>query len=807
MNKNFLFTSLRSFKKRKLYTAINIIGLSASITFSYLLWLYTNNELSYDSNYESADMVFRVNADFNMNGKRDIYSNAPRPIGPTLLKDFPEVESQLRIRGLGGLSQHTATLDYNERKVTSTKIFIADSSYFEVFSQTFLMGDAEQALKEVNSIVITESLAKKIFGDENPMGRTVKHIGYRPTSLKVTGVIKDSDAQTHLPVEALVSWVTFPYSREMTQWYGAHVYTYIKLKEGTSISSVQRKVPEFVDTHMKETFEELNGTANLIFQNIQDIHLADPYVWEPYPQGSKTNVKVLQFVMIFLLVFACINYVNMATANSSERAPEVGIRKTLGAPKKLLVAQFLTESVLLAIFSAISALLLSFLFLNVFNNLTDVQLTWRNLTEPGALAVLFLVSFVIGLLAGIYPALYLSSIGITKTLKGKFATGKDGDFLRKVLVTVQYSIAATLITGIFLVFNQIHFIKTKDIGYDKENILVIDVPRDSVVIAKSKSFSDELKNRSDIQGTAFSNYTLDEEANQFTPTLRNLEGGTFSKGADLIVVDHDFINTIGITIVEGRNFRNSSEADEEQSIIVNEAAVESFGWTKDPLKGGMRAGTNDEGVPQFMNVVGVVKDFNLGVSYAEINPLIIFYNSRGGRSIYVKLSSDDIFTSLKEIETLWTSFFPSHEMGYHFVDQDLERLYRREDKFLGLLSFFSITIAIIASLGLIGLISYLTRVKRKEIAIRKVLGSSIKDVMMLLSKRFLWLLLIANSLSIPITYYLITIWLSNFSSRAELSIWPFVFSFLIALVFTAFALAYHIKKAAYENPIHSIKYE
>ncbi|MEM6831635.1 MAG: FtsX-like permease family protein, partial [Bacteroidota bacterium] len=558
---------------------------------------------------------------------------------------------------------------------------------------------------------------------------------------------------------------------------------------------------------MKETFENLNGTANLIFQNIQDIHLADPYVWEPYPQGSKTNVKVLQFVMIFLLVFACINYVNMATANSSERAPEVGIRKTLGSSKKSLIAQFLTESVLLATFSALSALLFALLFLNAFNNLTDVQLTWKNLTATADLGVLFSVSFIIGLLAGIYPALYLSSIAILKTLKGKFATGKDGDFLRKVLVTVQYSIAATLITGIFLVFNQIHHIKTKDIGYDKENILVIDIPRDSVVMARSTSFSEELKSRSDVLGTAFSGYTLDEEANQFTPTLRNLDGGTFKKGADLIAVDHDFINTIGITLVHGRNFRNSSKADEEQSIIVNEAAVKSFGWTADPLKGGMRAGTDDEGNPQFMNVIGVVKDFNLGVSYAEVNPLIIFYDTRGGGSIYAKLSSNDLFTSLKEIETQWNRFFPAHEMGYHFVDQDLERLYRREEKFLGLLSFFSITIAIIASLGLIGLISYLTRVKRKEIAIRKVLGSPIQDVIMLLSKRFLWLLIIANLLSVPITYYLINVWLSNFASRAELSIWPFVLSFLIAMVLTAFALAYHIRKAAYENPIHSIKYE
>lgn len=786
---------------------INVFGLAISITFSFLLWLYINDQLSYDVHQSNAAQVYRVNADFNMNGKRDIYSNAPRPIGPNLQRDYPEVASQLRMRGLGGLSAHTATLEYKEKKVESRKIFIADSTYFDVFDQTFLMGSPEHALTEANSIVITQSFAKKLFGDENPMGKTIQYVSYRPRSLKITGVMTDDDRNTHLPVEALVSWVTFPYEREMTQWYGAHVYTYIRLQEGVPITGIESKIPQFVDTHMKETFDQMNGTANLIFQNIRDIHLAAPYVWEPYPQGSEINVIVLKFVMAFLLVFACINYVNMATANSAERAAEVGIRKTLGSSRKLLVGQFLAESVLISVLSACLALLLSFSLLEMFNDLADVRFQWSDLTTSTNLGALLVVSVTIGALAGTYPAFYLSSIDILKTLKGRFVTSKDGVFLRKVLVTIQYTIAAVLITGIFLVVKQIQHIKTKDIGYDKENILVLDLPNDSLVVAKSHAFSKELKNQSNIIGTASSYYRLDEEANQFTPTLRNPDGSTFRKGADLIQVDHDFIETIGIKLTAGRNFNPSSEYDEDKSIIINEAALKSFGWTESPLGGALKSGTDDDGNPKFMNVVGVVKDFNLGVSYAEVNPLIIFYDSRSSGSLFVRVTPDNLFDHVKGIEGLWDEFFPDHKLSYHFVDQDLEKLYRREDKFLSLLSVFSIVIIVIASLGLLGLVSYLTEIKRKEIAIRKVLGSPVRAIVLLLSRRFLWLLMLANLISLPITYQLINLWMENFSSRVAISIWPFVVSLLTAIGFTVLALSYHVKKASSENPVYALKHE
>ncbi|MCZ8215371.1 MAG: ABC transporter permease, partial [Cyclobacteriaceae bacterium] len=442
-----------------------------------------------------------------------------------------------------------------------------------------------------------------------------------------------------------------------------------------------------------------------------------------------------------------------------------------------------------------------------FNMLTDLHLNAKTLLSGTTTAFILILSLSIGIVSGIYPAFYLSSLESLKILKGKFANSARSEALRKLLVTSQYFIAAMLITSILFVAQQTQYIKNKDIGFDKSNIITVAVPADTIVSRHINAYVEELKKQSYIKGATASFYTLDEEANQFTPTMENEDGSTFQMGADLIAIDADFMNAIGIEIVAGRNFSNTSKADQSGAILINETAVKKFNWGKNPLAGKYVAGPDREGKILKFQVVGVVKDFSLGASYKEINPLIIFLNSQGGRTLYARVDSNNLRASIEGMESIWKKQFAGFEFEYNFLDESLGKLYRKEEKFLFLLTAFSFIIVFIASLGIIGLISYTTELKKKEIAIRKVLGSPTDSIIVLLSKKFVALLLIANLAAIPASYYLISMWLESFSSRITISVWPFLISFAICALFTLISLLYHTIEATSANPVDSLNYD
>lgn len=804
MFKNILVTAVRNLFKRKFYTVLNILGLATSMAFAFLLWMYVQDQLSYDQHFSNADRIYRVNADFNMNEKRDIYSNAPRPVGPTLKTQFPEVEAAVRILGAGDLNIHTAILELDGLKIKTKKIFIVDSTFFNVFDHEFIIGNPETALKEPNSIVISESFAVKFFGQQEAYGQSLYYPGRIPKNLKITGIIKDPSNNTHLQLEALVSWATFPYEWEMTQWYGAHTYTYIMLNESNDPVALHDKFPEFFEQNMKETFDDLQGTADLIFQPLTKIHLGPEYVWEPYAHGSATNVSILSIIIVFLLVLAVINYINLATAYATERASEVGIRKILGSSRTTLFIQFLSESIILTMFSGIAALALSVILLPYFNYLAHLNLSMDIVLSIANVTSVMLLSLMIGILAGIYPALHLSSVESLTVLKSKYGMSGQGNGLRKLLVITQYCIAAMLISGIIFVSEQTRFIKNKDVGFAKENLIHISVPADTSVMNRLSVFKDLLTSNTGITGATNSQYSLNAEANQFTPTLENPDGTTFQMGTDLISVDYDFVSTVGLELIDGRNFNTDAGTDEDYSILINKTAVQKFGWEDEPLFGKMVAGEDEEGNLIKYNVIGVVKDFNLGVSYLEANPLIMFLNTSGYENLYLRVKGDDIFESITYLKNTWATTFPDHALEYIFVDETLHKLYKKEDQFLSLLTSFSFIIIFIASLGIIGLISFTTELKRKEIAIRKVNGATPKIIASLLFKKIAGLVLIANVIAVPLTYFFIQIWLENFAQKIDLEIWPFVVSLLICSFFTSAALIYHTTKAALANPIYAL---
>lgn len=803
MLKNLVVISLRALNRRKFYSILNVAGLAVSIAFSILLWMYVNDQNSYDRHYKNAERIYRVNAVLNMNGKEDVYSNGPRPVAPLLKTDFPEVEETVRIKGVGGLEIHTGLMEFGEKRVQSRQMFVADSSVFKIFEREFIAGDPAEALKEPNSLVITESLANNIFGSINVLGRTVD-LRTEGKYLKITGIIKDDRRRTHLPMDAFVSWTTFPREADMTQWYGAHVYTYMLLREGSDPESLRAKIPAFCTKYMKAEFDTYNGKANLVFQPLLSIHLDPELVWEAYRHGSKSNVMALSLVIVFLLVFACINYVNLATACSTERASEVGIRKALGSPKEFLMLQFLCESVLLSVFSGSIAFLMSWLMLPHFSSLTGFQ---GGIFEKQYIGLLILISLGIGLLAGIYPAFHLSSLKSIESLKGKFTGSKKGEVLRKILVTSQYFIAATLISSILFVWEQTRYIKNKDIGYDKSNLLFINAPDDTTVLNHMSAFAEKIRASSHVLGATATFFQLDKEANHFTPTLENEDGTTFQMGADFIVVDYDFIKTVDAEVLHGRTFNPGSKAD-EKTFLINEAAMIKFGWTKNPLRNRFKSWSADENDGDRLELIGVVKDFNLGVSYHNVSPLIIFLsNERIGNTLYVRVRENAAMEGMTAIRQMWSETFPGQQPEISFLDQSLNDLYIKEERFLNLLTSFSVIILFIASLGIIGLISFTTIQKRKEIAIRKVLGSPMQSIIWLLSKRFLSLLVLANLIALPVTYYLINEWLGNFTYRISFHVWPFAIGLLVCAFFTVLSMLYHALMAAMANPVEALRSE
>jgi putative ABC transport system permease protein len=799
MIKNMISISFRSLKKRSAYTLLNIVGLSVSMTFAFLLWLYVQYQNSFDKNYSSADNIYRINLDCNMNGKRDVYCNVPQPVAGVMKNEYPEIKESLRV----AMNDHEGLLEYEGRKFKSERLLIAGPAFFKFFNREFKQGNVPQCLSQPNSIVISEPLAIKIFGSPDALGKIVQ-FPEEKKSLTVTGVIRDDAHPTHMPFEAVISWNTFP-DRELDWWYGGHAYTYLLLREGSSIKNLERKMPAFFQRYMKKAFDGFSGTGRLFFQPLTSIYLSDELVWEPYPHGNRLQVMALSWVGFFLIVFAGINYVNLSTARAAERAKEVGIRKVLGSSKLYLRLQFLSESILLCLISAALVCILSILLMPAFNTLSGLHFpAYSIFTLHNSMQVL-LLALGLGLTAGAFPSFYLSSLQPVKVLKGKFVNGLQGETLRKVLVTSQYFMVSLLISGILLVYEQTSFIKTKDIGFRKENLLDIRLPGDSLATARYPIFVKQLKLQTAILSTTITSTDLHKDANSGTPTFQNEDGSTFQMGVDLIRIDPDFLETIGATLLTGRSFNKNSKSDLEQSILINEAAMLKFGWGKNPLGGKFAAFTPRE--PSLKNVIGVVKDFRLGVSYRRVHPTVIFMSGGTGSNLYLRISPGRIPAALSLVEDIWKKTFPGYAFEYSFVDQNLNSLYRNEEKFMSLLTVICVIVLIIASIGVIGLISYTTILKKKEIAIRKVLGSSIKNIVRILSGKFMWLMLLANVLAFPVSWYLNEWWLRNFDERVTLHGGPFLISVVVCFLFTALSLLYHTLHAAMANPVESLKYE
>ncbi len=789
--------ALRYLAKRKSTTLLHVSGFSLSLAFSLLVWLYYADQISYDKHFKNTDRIYRVNAQYTFDGENNIYSNVPRPVAPVMKSTFSEVEDELRIRGIGGLETHTTTLKVGDRLVTSKQAFIAEASFFKFFDYELLSGDPSKALIQPNSIVINEDLAKKLFDKKNALGELI-NVGDQ--DMEVTGVISSNTLNTHLPVGVLVSWSTYP--ERPDQWFGGHVYSYVLLNENAQIDILLTKIPSFINQYMAGTLKEINADARFIFQSLASIYLSRPYLWEPYPHGSQTNLNILLLLIGFLLLITTINYVNIANAKSSERMTEIAVRKVLGTARSQLIVQIIIESVILAAISGILALITAVVALPFYNSITGLNFLLAELFTLSHLSLVLFSSVLIGVLSGLYPAYQILSYKPADALANINLKGGT-PVLRNILVTIQCGISFLLLVAIMVVYEQTSFIKNKDIGYDKKNLLAINLPDYTDDDSAPLNLKHSILNNSFVEGAALADYALSKTTDQWLPTFERPDGTIEEVKLDLLEVDADFVKTIGTTIISGRDF--SKDNLTEDAILVNEAAVSAYGW-KDPTDLKFLYEDEDEN-PVKYNVVGVVKDFNIGVSYNYIKPLMVLRNDNVSKYLYTRIDRNRNESYLSELKGIWENHYPNHAFDYQYVEQSLSSLYYKEDNFLRILVVFSVIIVFATCLGIVGLISQVVTTRRKEIAIRKLIGLSYTQIMVLLSKGFFRIQILAVLLVLPLSYYLTREWLRNFEIKIAIDILPYILSFAICLFFSLLTLFFHITNAASERPVHALKNE
>jgi putative ABC transport system permease protein len=808
MFENFLKSLYRNLIRNKFYSILNIVGLSVGIATALVILLYVQDELSYDKYNEKYDRIYRLEGKFIVNNKPDQFAVVPNPLGPAFKLEFPEVEDFVRFDAIGN-----TLIKYGDNAYYEDDFLLADSSVFKIFSYKLLKGNPEMCLTNPNTIVVSQEIAKKYFGNEDPLGKIL--IIADGHSLKVTGVMEDIPDNTHLKFDGLISIATAANdqgvdeynSMRSSRFWRIGLYTYILLKENSSIEGVFDKFPAFYDKYMKELGEKYNLSFELMATPLAETHFRKGLGGER-PSGNKVYLLIFSAVAAFILLIAAINYMNMATARSAGRAKEVGIRKVAGAYKSQLITQFLSESIILSLIALIIAFLLVWLVLPDFNNLADKSISLSLLKNPAIYFEILMITLFIGLLSGSYPAFFLSSFQPVRVLKGSgVKSGKKGGTLRKILVVLQFVIAIFMIIGTIVVSQQIGFLRNKDLGFDKNNLVVMEV-QDSAFLSKAKLFKDELLQSPDISA-ASSSTGVPGQINWIQLLKVEQENKMENITVILAQTDYDFVKTFGLEVINGRDFDKNMGTDANEAVIINETAAGKFGWGDDAIGKKIHFGFNRDGTGgRMLKVIGIVKDFNFKSLHNEIEPIIFFLRDDPGYFLTCRISPENQKETLAFIEQKWNEFNPKSPFSYTFMANSMDEMYKADMKIGTIIKITSILIIFIALLGLLGLSSFIAEQRTKEIGVRKVLGASVGNILMLLYKEFALLIFIAFIIAVPIAWWRLDIWLNmNFIYHISLSWVSFLLAGIIAFLVGMLSISYYIVKAATNDPVVSIKYE
>ncbi len=800
MLKNYIKTAWRNLIRDKAYITINIAGLSVGIAASLIIGLYILNELSYDKFHEDSEKIYRIYVDGSF-GATTFYSPmSSNEAKEALLNEFPEIETATRL-----FKRNEQLIRVEDKKYNQKDVLFADKDFFEVFTFPLLSGDPEEALLGPGKVVLTESTAKKYFGDEDPVGKIIRMRG--EDSYRITGICEDVPETSHFHFNVLFSYASSRQSRDH-RWVNMNIYTYFKMKETGMKNELEAKLPLLMDKYLGPEVTELMGINlnqfeaqgnrfDFKLQALEDIYLYSDFNDEIEPVGDMSRVWYFSVIALFILLIACINFMNLATAKYANRAKEVGVRKVVGSKRKQLVAQFLCESLMLSGISMLVGIALLELFLPLFNQLAGKELSLNYLGVWFIIPGLIAFAFLVGVLAGTYPAFYLSSFNPQKTLKGELTSGPGSSRLRGILVTLQFIITITLFVSTAIIFQQNRFMMDKKLGFDKEKVMVLD--KAWLLGERKSAFMDELKKIPGVKSAAISHKVPGQEYNGSTMQI----GDRSAEDVLFFAVNYageDYFETLGMEIVDGRGFSKEFATD-ENAIIINETAAQNANL-EEPVGSYLIFGN------ERFDIIGVVKDFHFETLHKPIRSLVIrHHRNRNYRFIDLRVEMDNVQSTITSIDNTWSEFKAEEPLDYFFLDKDFNSLYQEEQRTAKVFITFSILAIFIACLGLFGLSAFMAEKRKKEIGIRKAMGARVREILQILYKEVFLLLIIATLVSWPLSYYLMKLWLQQFAFRIEMSVLPFIAASIIALIIAILTTSFQATKAANTNPALTLRDE
>lgn len=792
MFKNYFLTAWRNLLKSKAFSLINIFGLTIGITVCMLIFLFIRNEFSMDNFHRNGKNIYRVMRNFKHDGKSSAVAYLSGPYAPALLNDFKgEIQKAVRV------FQNDNLVTVGDQSFHEKGVLDVDTGFFNLFTFPLIYGNPSDVLKDPENVVLTETTAKKYFGSvENAIGKMIMLDKELP--LKVAGIVKDVPSNSTLVFDLIVPIENYKDYGIMKTWINNGLYTYIELTSNTRPAQLEKQFPAFMEKYMGSDMRKFGFTFSLSLLKLKDIYFADGS-FDGIKHGDKTVVYIFLSVAILILLIACINFMNLSTIRAADRSKEVGLRKVLGAIRRSLIWQFIGESVLLVTISCIAAVVLLLIMLPWYNQLLGYSLVVSWNTWP---VWLFLTGtiVVVGFLAGSYPAFVLSAFSPVQALKGKLHLGKGGSVFRQVLVVVQFSISVFLIVGTIIITKQMNYVKNKQLGYNKEQSVIVPIDNNDIFNNRN-SFKTELQNESPIQsislmsgapGGFFDSYTFD------------VEGHHDRINANTEFADFEFVKTLGLKIIAGRDFSSQFPTDSTDAVLINKTAATKFGWTPEQAIGKWIQNTVRDSAKRY--IVGVVADFNFQSLKSNINGLVIS-PAMDRRVVLVKLRPGNIQSGLSLIKKAYAKAAPGYPLEYKFLDKQFDEMYRKDIRQQTILSVFAGLAIFIACLGLFGLASFTVTKRYKEIGVRKVLGSSVKGIVLLLSRDLLKPVLIATCIAMPMGFWVTNKWLQNFAYKTSVTWWVFALAALVTFLIAFLTVSMRAVKAARANPVKSLSAE
>ena len=805
MWKSHLLIAWRNLKRDKLFSALNIIGLAIGIVACMLIWIYVQDELSFDAHHRKADRIFRVQAHYRFGDVSDDFGITPFPIMEALLKEYPDIESGVSLYQLG-----QTTLNYEGKPYLAQDGYNADTSTFRVFDFTFTRGGPE-ALDEPDNIVITQEMATRMFGGDEPIGKLVERNG---RTLKVAGVIDERAENTHIPLGVFMSRLGMPpQAKEQLgrSWGNNSSFNYLVLGPGVSAEAFQAKMDAFVTKYIIPEWggSDFHGQITFNLEPLKEVHFNNALIYDTPKKGNKAYVTLFAIVAVLILAIACINYINMSTADATRRAKEVALRKVSGAQRGQLVAQFIGGSVMIAVIGIFVALGLLWLALPAFNSITEKEIGMGYLLRGSFAAVVLLIVIAIGVIAGSYPAFFLSRFAPQLLLKEGVASGAGKGRVRKVLMGAQFAIAVFMVTGTLAVFAQLHWLRTTDMGFRKENLLSIQMPLprgdDTLAWDALRPLKTELLRESFVNGGAYTQNLPGQGSGRWVLQVNTPEG-RIDKPMPVMTTDADFPALLGVDLVAGRYFDPKIPSDQDNAVMVNESAVRAFGWT-DPLAEKITIPGDTTG--QQLAVIGVVKDFHYTSLHTPIEPLVMFQSSQryGAQNLVLRLAPGDVAGQLTSLRSRWKQLRPNDDWDATFLTDSIAQLYQAEDKLYRVFVAFAVLTIVLTVMGLYGLAYFTARQRTREIGIRRVMGAPLFDIVRRMNTEFVVLLGLSLLVAFPLAFYAIGRWLETFAYHTSISPLLYAAALLITLLFTVLTVTVQAYRAAVADPVKALRYE